>query len=367
MRDLAKKVGISDVRLRKLLKSKGVLTPPQGHWNRLKAGRPVPECPPSPPRQAGEHGRIQLDARFRDLIQETPPLPVGGPFVSDAVHEDLSELREAELKAIGRAKPALRLTLPNVGLARLLKREEQIREKAKTDRWYWREPTFDTPLAQRQLRILNGLFFVLERRNHSGIASENQGKLSAGCTVGDMYLGLEFSVIGEHRTEFIDGYARPARDLPASTPLRLSLTNKFPQTITATWSDNSDSKLESKLAGIAADIIVAGEAAFRQSLIEAVEWEERHRRWQEDISKQQKAAALAQRLEDLKTSGTLLARAEEIRTLVENVRVAVLGGLCDVTSDELNDWENWALEYADSLDPVLSGQVLTHIREPDPK
>lgn len=40
--------GLSDVGLKKLLKSHGVVTPPQGHWNRVHAGKPVPKCPKLP-------------------------------------------------------------------------------------------------------------------------------------------------------------------------------------------------------------------------------------------------------------------------------------------------------------------------------
>jgi len=40
MRDLAAKAGLSDVGLKKLLKGFGVVTPPQGHWNRvMRAGK----------------------------------------------------------------------------------------------------------------------------------------------------------------------------------------------------------------------------------------------------------------------------------------------------------------------------------------
>lgn len=41
MRDLAQKFGTSDVALRKLLKKYGVVTPPQGHWNRVASVKVV--------------------------------------------------------------------------------------------------------------------------------------------------------------------------------------------------------------------------------------------------------------------------------------------------------------------------------------
>jgi hypothetical protein len=31
---------------------------------------------------------------------------------------------------------------------------------------------------------------------------------------------------------------------------------------------------------------------------------------------------------------------------------------------ELAAWENWALDYANRVDPVLSGQILSHVRMP---
>lgn len=42
MRELAAKLGLSDVGLKKLLKGVGVVTPPQGHWNRVHCRQ---ECP----------------------------------------------------------------------------------------------------------------------------------------------------------------------------------------------------------------------------------------------------------------------------------------------------------------------------------
>lgn len=116
MRDLASKVGISDVGLKKLLKSHSVVTPPQGHWNRVHAGRPVLEPPKSPPRRPGETGRIRLDRRFLDLFEEAPALPVNGPFASKMVPETLEDLRAQEVKAIGRATVPKDLDNPHAGI-----------------------------------------------------------------------------------------------------------------------------------------------------------------------------------------------------------------------------------------------------------
>lgn len=292
-------------------------------------------------------------------------MPVDGPFSSVRVPEDLEELRAQEVEAVGRVSVPRTLDKPHAGLVKLLRREEKIRQKAQADRWYWQEPVFDTPLGQRKLKLVNALFSALERRGHTAEAWEQDGELKAQCIIGDTRLPLEFWVAGKHRTEMIGGRQMPARDLAASTPLALALRREFRKPTQASWKDDEEGKLEVKLGAIVADIITAGEASFRQSLIEAVEWQEQQRKWEEERRQRHVAELAAKRLENLRTSGELLARAEEIRALVAKVGSAVLEGETEVAPSELDEWREWALAYADQIDPVCSGQVMTHIRPVD--
>jgi hypothetical protein len=172
MRDLAAKIGISDVGLRKLLTSHGVSLPPQGHWNRVHAGRPVPAPPKAPPRRPGETGRRWIDGRFAPFLSEAKPIPAAGPFATTAVPEDLKELRVLELKAIGRAKVPKTLDPAHPGLKEILGKEERRREKARSSSWHWDLPKFDNPLDQRKLRLINGIFLALAKRGHRGDVSE---------------------------------------------------------------------------------------------------------------------------------------------------------------------------------------------------
>lgn len=365
MRDLAPRLGMSDVALRKHLNKLGIVTPPQGHWNRVAAGRDGAVLPRIPPRRPGETGRIRLDERFRGHVPEAPEWPTCGPFASAAVPEDLEELRTRERKAIGTVKAPRDLSRPAAGLAALLRREEDIRRKAAADRWAWRTPRFDGPLSQRKLRILSAVFCALAKRGHDGSAQERDGDLQASCTIGDMHLGLEFHVIGRHRTEVRGGYARPAADLPASTPLRLSLSRMSPHDQPPGWEDGDAGRLENQLAEVAAGLIVLGEARFRERLVEIAAGRERDRQRQEEGRRQHIAALEAKRIEDLKASGALLRQAEELRALVVQVRAAILGGQVAADSSALDRWERWALAQADRLDPVLSGQVLSHLVVPE--
>jgi hypothetical protein len=362
MRELAARIGISDVGLKKLLRSQGIVTPPQGHWNRVLAGRKVPSPPQPSPRGPGGAGRVWLDTRFRGHIPEVGPMAEDGPFASKRVPECLSELRAKELAAIGRAPAPRDLSRPAAGLARLLRAEGARREKAATSRWHWDEAHFDTPLGQRQLRIFSGLFSALARREHSGEAWEENEALRARCTIGDESLRLRFEIIGKHRTELRAGYQRPARDLPTKTPLRLILDRSLRVPLVTAWSDEADRPLEKQLAGIAADLVVAAEASFRQGLVEAREREEEHRRWEEERRREQLRELAGKRLADLKTSGELLRQAEEIRALVARVEEAMLrGNSPELKAEKVTRWKQWALSKADELDPVQSGQVLTHL------
>lgn len=132
----------------------------------------------------------------------------------------------------------------------------------------------------------------------------------------------------------------------------------------ASWQDGPEGKLETRLATIAADIIVAGEAAFRQGLIEALEREAQWRQWEKERRERERAELEEKRLEDLRRSGELLAEAEEIRELVARLKRTMEERGQELDPAALEKWERWALGYADRLDPVLSGQVLSHVIVP---
>ena len=366
MRDLAKTIGISDVGLKKLLKAHGIATPPQGHWNRVHAGHPVAAPSRAPARGPGESGLVRLDPRFRGHVPKATPMPEEGPFTSRLIPEDLGELRANELNAIGKAAAPRDLSRPPIGMARLLRKEEERREKAAASRWSSDEAHFDSPLAQRQLRLFAGLLAALAKRGHSGEVREDTYALRARCRIGGETIGLRFEVIGKHRSEWIYGQQQPARDLPAKTPLRLSLDRSLRVPVTVAWTDSDSQPLEKHIAEIAADVIVAGEAAFRQGLTEARERDEAHKRWEEERRLARLGELEKKRLSDLRASGELLREAEEIRALVVKVESAVLReDSAEFTSEQVLRWKSWALAHADSIDPVRSGQVLTHLYIPE--
>ncbi|RWC91892.1 MAG: hypothetical protein EOS32_27150 [Mesorhizobium sp.] len=364
MRDLAAKLELSDVGLKKLLTRCGVASPPQGYWNKIRAGKRVPALPKAPPRRPGELGRASVDARFKKVLSIAAPLASNGPFASALVPEDLDELHAQELKAIGKAPVPHTLDRPHKGLVQILKQEQRRRDKNAEREWTFDEPKFDNPLGKRRLRIFNALFLALSKRGYDGGAYERDGEIHAGAAIGDTHVGLDIGIVGSHRTERQQGYLRPALDLPASTPLALRIDPGFDRKNTASWQDDGDAKLESKIAEIAAAIIVAGERKFRLSLREAEERAERER-IEKEKQRQERLVQLNQkRLQNLRNSGELLRQAEDIRALVERVRRAIDEGSADIDALALESWQRWALAEADRIDPVRSGQILTHLSEP---
>jgi hypothetical protein len=349
--------------LKKLLKAHGIATPPQGHWNRVHAGRPVTAPPKPPARGPGESGRVRLDPRFHGHVPEAASMPEGGPFASRLVPEDLGELRANELKAIGKAVVPRDLARAPRGLARLLRKEEDRRAKAAETGWSYYGPRFDAPLAQRQLRVLSGLLLALEGRDCAGAVDEDQHALRLTVQVGDETLRLHFESAGTQR-----GQARqlvPPAELPANAPLRLVLARSLRSGVNTSWVDSDGMPLEKQLAGIAADLVVAGEASFRQGLVEARELAEQRARWEEERRLEHVAGLERQRMADLAESGKLLREAEEIRSLVAEVEGAFArGSMPGVTGEIVCRWKKWALRKADSIDPVLSGQVFSHLHVP---
>lgn len=47
--------------------------------------------------------------------------------------------------------------------------------------------------------------------------------------------------------------------------------------------------------------------------------------------------------------------------VLSRLRAAAVAGSADVGQDRLSEWERWASAEADRLDPILSGQIMTHL------
>jgi len=79
MRSVAADLGLSDVAVRKATIRAELPIPPQGHWNRVLAGRKSLSKPQLPPRGFGESDEIQFGSEdwHAPKFSEETPLPAG--------------------------------------------------------------------------------------------------------------------------------------------------------------------------------------------------------------------------------------------------------------------------------------------------
>lgn len=353
MRDLAAKAGLSDVGLKKLLRAKGVVTPPQGHWNRVAAGRTVPEPPPVPARGPGENGRISLDARFRDLVEDVGTWPVDGPFTTARVPETLDALRASVLANTPPVKlPRLTVDVHR-GVRHLLRHEDGDMKGPAARGWPAEPPPVATPSWNRQLRLLNALFLALDRHGAPGAADATEGQLAATVQVGHTAVALALVPVGTVRKRRHAGAQRPASDLhAAATPLRLEMS--WPEE-GRSWQDEPGLPLEARLREVVADVITAGEAGFRRALREHRDWLARVAAMEEAQQQQRLAAEETARTVRLSEFAAALHEADGIRALVARVRIGRDG---TVDGPAVDCWCEWALGRADRLDPVVSGALV---------
>jgi hypothetical protein len=128
----------------------------------------------------------------------------------------------------------------------------------------------------------------------------------------------------------LHGYIRPDPDLLATTSLQLRIDSGFDGKTFKTWRDDQDGRLETKIAGIAAAIIVAGDADFGLGLKRAEDRAERERLDREQRRLQKLAELNKQRIADFHKSGELLRQAQEIRALIGRVPDALRTSRADV-------------------------------------
>lgn len=357
MRELAAQMNLSDVGLKKLLRSYGVSGPPQGHWNRVHAGRSVASPPAVPARGPGKRPYIHVDGRFSHLPEALLPSSAG-PFASAKVPEDLDELRALELKAIGRPASASKITIQHPAIRTLLARDEKEQAKAAENRWHTANVLYDSPFERRRLRILNAVFLTLGRRGHEATSDRQDHHTEFSVIIGDTHV----AVVLDEASRKVGAYNRynaPRPDPKRSGSVKLRLSAG-----TTSWQDDDAGTLESKVAGIAAGLIAEGERAYRARLRELEEQAERQRIEAEQRRQERLRKANADRVVALVESGRLLAEAENLRNLIARVGAAVADGRLNLSSDQLAEWRQWADREADKLDPVISGQVQTHLLPP---
>jgi len=346
MRDVSKTLGLSDNGLRKHCVKAFVPLPPQGYWNKIKAGHKLKQTP-LPPRPPGISETLtvgQWDYREneRRLKEVEPTAPV--------FDESIEELRARVTRNLGVVVASKSLSPPHAAFRRQV--EDDARRTAQ-ERWH--TPIFDTPLEKRRLRILQGLFYGLSRL---GCWATVQGRETRSISVGVGHQHVPISL--ERVTK-----RRRALDEKESEILKFSILKGYDGVERIAWTDSEEHPLEGKLSEIAAEIVVVGEIQHR----EHVEWayneavRRREEMRQAEIKRQLEAEKAererlikleADRLKRLTDSAENYHRAEAIRMFVSTVTSLPADGIDPV---RVRQWREWALLQADRLDPIATGKV----------
>lgn len=362
LRVICERFGISDVALRKTCQRASIPTPERGYWARKAAGKgtwlvPLPERPPAMDEEiqvGGKHEYWYRTLTDEEVLGTLPPPPQFDP--------DLASLRERINKTIGKVTVPREVSYWHPAIQRLLKADDERREKYAKSSWSWDKPLFDGSEARRRLRIFNALFFAVGKFHGKPIPDKD----ATGSSISfyHQFLWVRLAPITKK------GAPKDA----ASPLLTLSIMDRHDaaQEIKA-WSDGEEGRIESHLAAVAVEIVYQAELNYRQSAIRRYELRiERKTRLEEQIRERRLQAEKAEleriarlqkeRVDRLLRDAAAFDQAATIRKYVETVRTMTAHSQ-EFPREKLEAWSRWALDQASRIDPALNLRFLETVDE----
>lgn len=351
---VAKTYGISNVGLAKICTRLRVPVPGRGYWQRLRNGKPVRKLALPRPR-AGEPEEHLLARR------ETPILEPG----TTSEFADLAA-REKE--------PANRIVVPDEireHHSLVVKAEKSLRH-AGTDQLNLLKPRAAGRLAirvsrsslDRALKIMDALVQALEARAlRVSVGSGTDGGTSAHVLGEEVSFWLEEIVNpverpltpreGKDKEQHSWRYPRPLYNQVPSGRLALRIGSAPYTGIRRTVADSTGRRLEQNLNKFV-EVLVLG-AERQQS--ERIKRERQEREWKEQerhrIEEQERQWKERQRVERLTKQVEDWNRSRLIREYVKDMRTVTQNpGTWNFAGIPLLEWMEWALNYADRLDPI---------------
>lgn len=353
MSRLCKTIGISDVAIAKHCRKADVPIPERGYWNKLHAGQKITR-PPLPPRDLATINVIEMGGALPpDLLARI----TGEPGI-EGEPESIDVLTERFRKRLGKVTLSRDLTRADPAIAKLLKRDETIRQKIASSSFYWEKPLFDTPYERRRLRILNSVFIAFARVGGGGayIRDREAREISISGPA-----GVSITLDSPKRRQTRN---RKTDDADAMEQLELCAKGgRHHSDIISHWTDDDAGKLEDKLAEIVVGLAIVSERESRRWQAEMAEWQ--RKREAEEAEARRKAKERAEREERERIATEEKARRDRLLTEAMNWRSAgLIREYVDARraspatqAPEFEDWARWALEEADRMDPVLSTQT----------
>lgn len=357
---VAKRVGISDVGLRKNCVAMNIPVPERGYWARKRAGQAVRKAI-LPERELGQADQVTIGRETAPWYERNATVEEPGPLRE--FPEALEEVRARARRLLGRVAASRDLAKPHRIIARLLGEDARRAEQIKTTPYAWEQPRFNTQEGRRLLRFLNGLFLALAR---AGANVNIQGKdpIEWWVRVGNTSISIE---VDQYRKKATGRAVRNHGTGKPEVHFRLALKQipEFPD-LPNVWEDEPDNPIEKRIADIATEILVAGEMGYRAWVISCHSWQvERYEKYvREEQAKREEAERL--RKEELLRRAAAkrrrLIRAARNWRLATDLRAfasAVQALQAEVPRREEDDataeWVAWAMNQADQIDPLVSG------------
>jgi hypothetical protein len=365
MRDAAAENSISDVGLVKICKAAGIPTPPQGHWNKIRAGKRTfqTELPPRPPGTShevtfggGNYSTSNWGAQPEVDEDALPPMP---PVFEEELPAVLARIRSS----LGHVSLPKTLASPHVLIGRLLDADEARRQAQVANRYpsSWDNPKFDSPFERRRLKMLNAIFVALAHENYKPSIGDMEAR-NLSVRIGGQHVYFDLDGASQKKSEGWRYERRPPPKFGPDEKLRLDISRpKQAPDIQWSWVDG-ERKVETQLTEIVVSLIYAGEIQYRSHQQHMYEWEvtQRQRRQEEYRKRREEAERQEQlrlekeerdRVQGLFQEANNLRRAGQIREYVAAVQMAARGDL-SLDEERLKGWSAWATDLADRLDPL---------------
>ena len=353
---LAETLGISDVSIGKLCVREHIPAPPRGYWTK-KANGDRTIILPLPMRLPGQRNLVELH-RTDIFGRWNAPIELDKETLPPAYEETIEEVVASALKKLEHFRARRDLSSPHRGLGRLLRSEANRAEKLSMKEWTYDKPRYLEPRFQRQLRIFNSIFFILDpilagcevcERNIwiQGVGHINY--LLASVTVGTSRIQLQILEPENPKNN---------TELPRSTVTTLRVGDWERK---VDFSDTTEAKIEMQLRDIVKKILELIEQRMRSSdhavyenqmerrAIMLKEIEDKRRKDEE-----QRLAAIKARRDaigkEIGNAAKNLRRAKDIRDLVD-----LMATHPDYLGEGQKNYLIWAavaLAEADALDPM---------------
>jgi hypothetical protein len=380
MGSLSTRFGVSNAVLKQTCQRAAIPMPGPSHWTKKAFGKETLQAA-LPARLPGMDNDVVVgqlsgcDSFSRSKIKQLYPPPRTPPEFP----EPIEAVRERIAKAIGEISVPDQVLVWHPTIDYWLKEDEKCRQKllAGFSSYSFDKPQLDTPFEQRRLRILNSLFFAIQKMNGDPWISFYKWQLNIGIGFGsrrhhpNIRLALDRQQQSNRRVRSVDAQSR-------SSGPKLALSILCGPNFEAermTWQDDDEAEIETRMTEIAIEVILTAEIQYRDVMNERyqltvqrrIEIEEKLR--QRRIARERAEKKRLRKIERARISRLLrdagaFKQANKIRNYVEAIRSSQA---CDESSAtvEFERWSQWALAQAERIDPAHRRAFLKAIYDED--